>query len=453
MARIRFPEGFHWGAATASYQIEGAWREDGKGESIWDRFTHTTGRIASGDTGDVACDSYHRYREDIALLREMNLGSYRFSIGWPRIQPDGRGPAQAKGLAYYESLVDGLLEAGIRPFPTLYHWDLPQALEDAGGWPARDTASRFADYAQLVLRALGDRVEHWMIFNEPMIFTLMGYGIGIHAPGRHSQDDFLRATHTVNLAQGEAFRAMRAERGDAVIGTALSMSPCEPAGDGEEDLAAAERWHGFINTWFLETALRGRYPQVFRDGLPSEAMDLRDGDLERMRAPLDFVGVNLYTRTVVGHRPGARYGLDALPTAPMGGDSGPKTDFGWEVWPEALYDMLVRISRDYDRPVLEVTENGCSYADGPGPDGVVRDARRIDFYRGYLRAVARAIEDGAAVRGYHAWTLLDNFEWSEGYRQRFGLTWVDFESPERRRILKDSGRWYGQVAAANGFEV
>jgi beta-glucosidase len=452
MARIRFPEGFRWGTATASYQIEGAWQEDGKGESIWDRFAHSEGRIATGDTGDVACDSYHRFREDVALMREMNLNSYRFSIAWPRVQPAGRGAVNAKGLDYYGALVDALLEAGIRPFPTLYHWDLPQALEEEGGWPERDTAGRFADYAEILMRALGDRVDSWMIFNEPSIFTVMGYLVGIHAPGRRDREAFLRATHTVNLAQAEAFRAMRAARGDAVIGTAFNMSPCEPAGDSEADAAAAERWHAFVNCWYLETALRGRYPDAFLGGAPLEAMGVRDGDMERVRAPLDFLGINLYTRTIVAHRPGDPYGLDALPTGPLGGDQGPRTDFGWEVWPDALHAMLMRVTRDYDRPVLEVTENGCSYADGPGSDGVVRDARRIEFYRGYLGAVARAIEEGADVRGYHAWTLLDNFEWSEGFRQRFGLAWVDFESPERTRILKDSGRWYGQVADANGLE-
>jgi len=452
MSRVRFPDGFLWGAATAAYQIEGAWREDGKGESVWDRFAHTEGRIAGGDTGDVACDSYHRFRDDVALLRELNLRSYRFSIAWPRVQPRGRGPAETRALDHYSALVDALLAAGIRPFPTLYHWDLPQALEDAGGWPSRDTAGRFADYAEIAVGALGDRVESWTIFNEPSIFTVMGYLAGIHAPGRRDREAFLRATHTVNLAQGEAFRAMRAARGDARIGTAFNMSACEPAGDSEGDARAAERWHAFVNLWYLETALRGRYPDAFVGGAPLEAMGVREGDMERVRAPLDFLGINLYTRTLVAERPGDPYGLDALPTGPLGGSDGPKTDFGWEVWPDALHDILVRITRDYARPVLEVTENGCSYADAPGPDGRVRDRRRIEFHRGYLRAVARAIDAGADVRGYHAWSLLDNFEWSEGYRQRFGLVWVDFGSPSRRRLVKDSGRWYAGAAAENGFD-
>ncbi len=450
MTRVRFPEGFHWGTATASYQIEGAWRDDGKGESIWDRFTHTPGRVENGDTGDVACDSYHRYDDDISLMKEMNLNSYRFSISWPRILPTGSGAVNAKGIDYYSRLVDELLGAGIRPFPTLYHWDLPQPLEDRGGWPERDMAGHFADYAETVVRALGDRVENWMIFNEPTIFTVMGYLAGIHAPGRRDLDAFLRASHTVNRAQAEAFRAMRSVRGDAVIGTAFSMSSCEPAGDSEADASAAERWHALVNLWYLETALNGRYPDAFVDGVPLDRMGVRDGDLESLRTPLDFIGINLYTRTLVAANPDDPYGVGAQAVGPMGGDEGPKTDFGWEVWPDALYDMIQRITRDYDRPVIEITENGCSYADAPDASGTIRDSRRIDFYRGYLAAVARAIADGADVRGYHAWTLLDNFEWSEGYRQRFGLAWVDF--PGTERTLKESGRWYGRVAAENGFD-
>jgi beta-glucosidase len=302
------------------------------------------------------------------------------------------------------------------------------------------------------VRALGDRVDHWMIFNEPSIFTVMGYLVGIHAPGRRDLDAFLRATHTVNLAQGEALRAMRAVRGDAVIGSAFNMSPCEPETDSEVDAAAAERWHCLVNLWYLETALRGRYPDAFPGGTPAERMGVRDGDMQRVRAPLDFLGINLYTRTIVRHQDGDPWGLQALPSGPMGGSEGPKTDFGWEVWPDSLHDMVLRITRDYDHPVLEITENGCSYADAPDARGRIDDRRRIDFHRGYLAALARAIAAGADVRGYHAWTLLDNFEWSEGFAQRFGLAWVDFDDPTRRRTLKESGRWYARVAAENGFD-
>ena len=450
MGRVTFPVGFHWGAATASYQIEGAPKAGGKGESIWDRFTHKLGKIAGGDTGDTACDSYHRFEEDVQLLREMHCTSYRFSIAWPRIQPDGRGSARSEGLDYYQRLVDALLAAEIRPLPTLYHWDLPQALENRGGWPERDTASRFADYAEQVVAALGDRVKDWILLNEPSVFTTMGYWIGIHAPGIRDPEAFLRATHVVNLAQGLGFAAVRAAHSDARVGTAFAFSPCEPAGDAESDADAARRFHAFTNLWYLQPALSGSYPEAFEHGDVLERMAVQDGDLERVRAPLDFIGVNLYSRSCVRTVDDDPIGLHARPTG-MGGHQGPRTDFGWEVWPEALYDMLMQLTRDFDGPVLEVTENGCSYGDGPGSDGVVRDMRRIEFYQGYLEAVGRAIEDGADVRGYHAWTLLDNFEWAEGYRQRFGLAYVDFATGER--TLKESGRWYGRVVAENQLET
>jgi beta-glucosidase len=447
MSRVSFPNGFRWGAATAAYQIEGAPREDGKGESIWDRFARTPGKIKGGETGDRACDSYHRYREDVALCRAMNLNSYRFSIAWPRVQPEGRGPAVAAGLDYYRRLADALLAAGIRPFPTLYHWDLPQALEDKGGWPERDTAARFADYAHLVVRALGDRVSEWMLFNEPAVFTQFGYGLGIHAPGRRDRTALLRATHVVNLAQGEAFRAVKAERPDLRVGSAFSMSPTEPASGAASDAAAAERMHGWLNDFSLRPALRGEYPDCFEDGLPAE-LGILEGDRARVRAPLDFVGINLYSRMLV-RAERDRLGLGAK-TLGMGGYEGARTDFDWEVWPDALYDMVMRVTRDYERPVIEITENGCSYDDGPGADGVIRDVRRIDFFRGYLAALQRAIEDGADVRGYHAWTLCDNFEWAEGTAQRFGLAFTDFASCDRK--LKQSGEWYGRVAAENGLD-
>jgi beta-glucosidase len=449
-AEIAFPKGFFWGTATASYQIEGAWKEDGKGESIWDRFAHTPGKIKNGDTGDVACDSYHRWREDIALMRAMSLNSHRFSIAWPRIQPSGSGATNSKGMDYYSRLVDALLEAHVRPFVTLFHWDLPQALEDAGGWPNRDTAARFADYVQVVARALGDRVSDWMLLNEPAAFVDLGYLEGAHAPGRTSLLDFLRATHVVNLAQGAGFRALKATRPGARVGTAFSMSTCEPATNSDEDKLAAERAHAITNVWFLEPALRGRYPEALTF-LPETAMRIRAGDMEKIRAPLDFIGINLYYRTITsapGTMERAAHAQQWLfPVKMDGGREGPKTDIGWEIWPKALYDMVMRITRDYNRPVIEITESGCAYNEGPDASGVVHDARRITYHREYLAAVARSIAEGADVRGYHAWSLLDNFEWAEGCSQRFGLAYVDFKT--QQRILKDSGRWYGKVAAEN----
>ena len=445
-----FPKGFFWGTATAAYQIEGAWNEDGKGESIWDRFAHTPGKIKNGETGDIACDSYHRWRDDLALMRAMNMNSYRFSIAWPRIQPSGSGAANSKGFDYYSRMVDALLEARIRPLVTLYHWDLPQPLEDAGGWTNRDTAARFADYVQVTAQKLSDRVNDWMIFNEPAAFVDLGYLEGTHAPGRSNLLDFLRATHVVNLAQGAAFRALKAVRPAARVGTAFSMSPCEAASDSAEDKLAAERAHAMTNIWFLEPALRGRYPEALTF-LPETAMAIKAGDMEQVRAPLDFIGINLYYR-IIASAPGiidrvAHAQNWLFPVKMDGGQQGPKTDFGWEVWPKALYDMVMRITRDYNQPVIEITESGCSYNDGPDAQGAIHDSRRIAYHREYLAALAGSIADSADVRGYHAWSLLDNFEWADGFSQRFGLAYVDFKT--QQRTLKDSARWYAKVAAEN----
>jgi len=455
-SEIVFPKNFFWGTATAAYQIEGAWKEDGKGESVWDRFSHTPGTIKNGDTGDTACDSYHRWREDIALMRAMNLNSYRFSISWPRIQPPGSGSANSKGLDYYSRLVDALLEAKIRPFVTLYHWDLPQALEDAGGWPNRDTASRFSEYVDVMARALGDRVNDWMLFNEPSVFTYSGHLEGVHAPGRKSLWDFLRATHVVNLAQGAGFRALKAARPQARVGTAFNMSACEPATDSEADKLAAERTHAITNLWFLEPALKGHYPEAFTY-LPETVMGIKAGDIEKVRAPLDFIGINLYYRTITSS-PGAmervahaQEWLFPVRMTTGGGEQGPKTDIGWEVWPQALYDVVTRITRDYNRPVIEITESGCAYNDGPDASGKITDTRRIEYHRQYLAALARAIADGADVRGYHAWSLIDNFEWAEGFSQRFGVAYVDFKT--QKRTIKESGRWYAKVVARNALSA
>ena len=451
MSRIEFPEDFRWGAATAAYSIEGAWKE--RGDCIWDAFCRVPGRIRDDSTGDVACSSVERYPEDVALLKRMNLSSYRFSICWPRVQPRGHGDPHMAGLDYYRRLVDALLDAGIRPLPSLYHWDLPQTLELRGGWPERDTAGRFADYADLVSRALGDRISDWLLFSEPLVFTAFGYMLGLHAPGRRSADDFLRATHTVNLAQGLGFAAIRASAPTARIGSAFNQSPCEPHGDTPADQAAAERWHGLANEWFLRPALEGRYPAIFDGGVPEQRMGVREGDMRIVRAPLDFLGVSVQTRTRVQAAtsgPGTEDGL-GLGATPMHDPEGSVTDIGWEIWPEAIYQTLMRLTEDFDEPELEITENGCAIHDGPDQNGLVRDTRRADFIRDYLVAVARAIEDGARVRSYHVRSLLDGFEWSEGFSQRFGLVAVDLETGDR--TLKESGKWYGEVADRGGFEI
>jgi beta-glucosidase len=448
---LPFPRGFWWGTATASYQIEGAWKEDGKGESIWDRFSHTPGKVKNGNTGDVACDHYHRFKEDVQIMRDLGMNSYRFSISWPRIQPTGSGIVNDKGLDFYKRLIDALLDAKIRPFVTLYHWDLPQALQEAGGWPNRDTAQRFADYADIIARRLGDRLHSYMLFNEPWIFTVAGYLWGVHAPGRNDLDSYLLSTHTVNLAQGIAFRAIKATQPKSSVGAAFSMGPAQPATDSVADQQATERVHRWANVWFLDPALKGRYPEV-SIGVTPEKLGIRPGDMEKVRAPLDFIGINNYFRWIVSAKTSTG-GLAALAnkiiqaSAQLGGNVGPKTDMGWEVYPHGLYEIVMRITKDYNRPVIEITENGCDYGYAPDARGAVIDKRRIDFYHSYLTELAHAIRDGADVRGYHAWSLMDNFEWSDGYTRRFGLVYVDYKT--QKRTVKESGRWYAAVAKAN----
>jgi beta-glucosidase len=446
MKKTRFPANFSWGAATASYQVEGAWQEDGKGESIWDRFSHTPGRIVNGDTGDVACDQYHRFKEDVALMKEMGLRGYRFSISWPRIFPEGKGRVNRVGLDYYNRLVDELLANGIRPFPTLYHWDLPQALQDEGGWTNRDIIGHFTTYAETCVKALGDRVKHWMVFNEPWVFSFLGYVTGFHAPGVADREAGMRAMHIVNLAQTSALRAMRSVGTAEAIGTAFSMSASYSYTDSPEDRAAADRHHAFQNDWFLRPIMTGEYPLAYVDQEGAlAAMDIRPGEVELLKEPLDFIGINLYTRTIVADNPDEKYlGIRQVP-----GD-GPRTNFGWEVWPPALYKAIMRAHRDYGKPIY-ITENGCSYKDAPAPDGGVHDPERIEFYKGYIGQVARAIDEGADVRGYYAWTLLDNFEWTFGYSQRFGLIYCDFENGQKR-IVKDSGRWYADLIRSGEIE-
>ena len=445
---FQFPKDFFWGVATAAYQIEGAWNADGKGESIWDRFTHTVGNVKGADTGDVACDSYHRYKEDVDLLRKLNLRSYRLSISWPRIQPIGAGAPNDKGLDYYKRLADELHKASVRPLATLYHWDLPQALQDAGGWPNRDLAARFTDYCGIVAGALGDRITNWCIFNEPWVFTFLGYAYATHAPKLADFAATLRATHVVNIAQGQAFRALKAVNPKFRVGTAFSMANCEPLTSSADDKAAADRAHALGNIWFVDPALRGQYPKAFPAGNPYDIMGVKPGDMDLCRAPLDFLGINYYQR----------HFFSAIPVGP--GDAatgvrrtdaheGPLTQFAWEVWPDSFHDLLMGITREYNKPVIEVTENGCSYLDSPDAAGKVPDNRRVEYLRGYLSALGRALKDGADIRSYHHWSLMDNFEWAEGFAQGFGLVYVDFR--DQRRIIKDSGYWYAKLAASGNL--
>jgi beta-glucosidase len=462
---IRFPDGFLWGMATASYQVEGAWNHDGKGESIWDRWTHTVGKVRGAGTGDVACDHYHLYPQDIAMFKRLNQKSYRFSISWARIQPSGRGAVNQKGIDHYKRVMDVLLEAGIRPFCTLYHWDLPQGLEDLGGWPNRDLAGYFADYAGILAKELGDRITVWAPFNMPWTFTNLGYGTGVFPPGRANYADFLKAAHTVNLAQGEAFRSIKAASSKATVGSAYGMSPAYPKTDSDADKAATARYHAMNNLFFLETAMNGKYPNAFVGETPYDAMGFRAGDEKIMQVPLDWIGFHYYTRRFVSAAgQAARGGGGSLATETQdtgaGGNGytqfisempteGAITDGGLEIWPRGIYDLVMQISHEYNFPVIEITESGCGYLDAPydRDGGHVPDTRRIDFFRSELAELGRAIKDGARVRAFHAWSALDNFEWNDGYTQRYGLAYVDFR--DQKRTVKDSGLWYGRVAAAS----
>jgi beta-glucosidase len=467
----RFPQEFLWGAATASYQVEGAWNEDGKGESIWDRFTHTPGKVRGGVSGDVACDQYHLYPQDIALAKQLNLKSYRFSISWPRIQPTGVGAPNMKGIDHYSRLADTLLEAGIRPWCTMYHWDLPQALEDRGGWPNRDLAGYFADYSGILAKHLGDRITVWAPFNMPWAIAYMGYAMGAFPPGRTSFSDFLRAAHTLALAQGEAHRSVKAASSQATVGSAYEMAPAYPMTDSEEDQAAAARYHAMNNVFFLEAAMKGRYPNAFVGEPPYELMGFRAGDEKILYAPLDWVGFHYYTRRIVSdasnaqHFGGGSFSGTEIESESAGGrdpytriraampTEGPLTESGLEVWPRGIYDLVTRISKEYNHPIIEITESGCGYLDEPydQENGRIPDTRRIHWYRQVLAELARAIADGARVRAYHAWSLLDNFQWAEGYTERYGLIYTDFRS--QKRTIKDSGFWYSRVAASNRLDV
>ncbi|MGQ9568816.1 MAG: GH1 family beta-glucosidase [Anaerolineae bacterium] len=442
---LAFPEHFTWGAATAAYQIEGAWDEDGKGPSIWDVFCRVPGAIQDGDTGDVACDHYHRWREDVALMRELGLRAYRFSVSWPRVLPEGRGKVNRPGLDFYDRLVDALLAADIQPFVTLYHWDLPQALQEEGGWPVRDTARRFADFADVVSRRLGDRVRHWITLNEPWVVAYAGYGNGYHAPGIRNPLAAVQATHHLLLAHGLAVPVLR-ENGDAAtqVGITLNLSPVHPASDRPADEEAARRYDGFLNRWFLDPLFRRRYPEDMLEMLGSALPDRYEEDLETIAVPVDFLGVNNYTRTVVADDPDSVV-VETREVKPTGR---PYTEMGWEVYPEGLYEILTRVHRDYAPPCIYITENGAAFADQVDAEGRVHDAQRVDFLREHIAQAHRALEEGVPLAGYFVWTLLDNFEWAYGYSKRFGIVYVDFATQER--IVKDSGIWYRGVIAENG---
>ncbi|GAB4193171.1 MAG: GH1 family beta-glucosidase [Roseiflexaceae bacterium] len=449
-----FPADFIWGVATSSYQIEGAWNEDGRSESIWDRFSHTPGKIKDGSNGDVACDHYHRWREDIALIKELGIPSYRFSIAWPRILPEGRGRVNQAGLDFYSRLVDGLLEAGIQPWVTLYHWDLPQVLQDQGGWPARATAEAFVEYADLVSRALGDRVKHWITHNEPWCASLLSYQLGEHAPGLYNWQQGLAASHHLLLSHGWAVPVLRRNSPGAQVGITLNMSPSQPASPSAADYEFFRQHDGYMNRWFIDPLYGRHYPAdmvadyVAAGYLPPEGLSfVQPGDLAAIAAPTDFLGINFYTRAVLRspHLPEEQNLPRTVALAP----EAEWTEMGWEVAPNGLYELLQHLHLTYRPKAIYITENGASYSDGPDADGRVRDTRRTAYLREHFRTAHRAIQDGVPLAGYFVWSLMDNFEWAFGYKQRFGIVWVDFET--QQRIPKDSALWYRDVIAANGL--
>ncbi len=436
-----FPPGFVWGAATSAYQIEGATHEEGRGEGIWDRFSTVPGAVRNGESGAIACDFFHRYREDITLMRELGLDAFRFSVSWPRILPEGRGRVEPRGLDFYDRLVDELLAAGIRPFLNLYHWDLPQALEDEGGWPVRSTAEAFVELAEVVAARLGDRVEDWSTHNEPFCQAWLGYAAGIHAPGRRDEGDALAALHHILLSHGWAVEAIRRDAPSARVGIIIDSWPCHPASDDPADVEAALDADAIRSRICFEPVLLGEYPQRALDVLAPLEPPVRDGDLAAISTPLDWLGVNNYSRTIVRANPDGGRPLEVR------SPDGPLTEMGWEVYPDGLYELLVRAHREWGATAIYVSENGAAFGDVRSHDGRVHDPERVDYLSSYLDGVARAIAEGVPVLGYFVWSLLDNFEWSLGYGRRFGLVYVDY--PTLERVPKDSFEWYRGLIAAN----
>ncbi|MFZ0767665.1 MAG: GH1 family beta-glucosidase [Acidimicrobiales bacterium] len=458
----KFPQGFVWGVATASYQIEGAVNADGRGISIWDTFSRQPGAVRNGDTGEVACDHYHRMDEDLDTMKTLGIGSYRFSVAWPRIQPDGKGPANQAGLDFYRRLVDGLLARSIEPTLTLYHWDLPRALEDHGGWQERDTTDRFAEYADLVACALGADVKRWITLNEPWCSAWLGYGSGQHAPGIAETGAAAAASHHLLLAHGKGLSVLREVLPNAQVGITLNLGVHRPGTDNDLDVAAALRVDGNRNRMYLDPIFRSAYPTdviEHYEGYSPGFSVIQDGDLEIISKPLDFLGVNYYTpatimdetREVEARVMGYEVplvqqfpDLRALDVKTPGKDT---TSMGWEVDASGLTELLVRVMREYTQLPLFVTENGAAFDDYVDPNGEILDSDRVAYLKAHIGAVQDAIRDGVTVRGYFLWSLLDNFEWALGYSRRFGIVWVDF--PTGARLLKESFHWYANTVRSN----
>lgn len=446
MNQYTFPKDFIWGAATASYQIEGAWDEDGKGESIWDRFSHQPYRILNGDTGDIACDHYHHMPEDVALMKDLGLHSYRFSISWPRVLPQGKGQVEERGLDFYDRLVDELLNAGIMPNATLNHWDLPQAIQDRGGWPNRDCAGWFTDYARVMFERLGDRVAFWATHNEPMVVAIPGYAEGSIAPGIASYPAAFQATHHLHLAHGRTVQLYRELGYKEKIGIVLNLATFKPKTDSPEDLAAARRLESLINSLYLDPVLKGTYPADLLEWVGEMGPKIQDNDLDVINEPIDFLGVNYYFGSVVSY---SSHGLLKLKSEPNIDPGWGTTLKGWGICPSQLTELLLQLKNDYGNPPIYITENGTALGEPADETGYVNDQGRINFLRAHFAAAHRAIQQGVNLRGYYVWSLMDNFEWSEGFDVRFGLVRVDFDDPDRKRTPKASAAWYRDVIRYN----
>ena len=449
--RRRFPKNFVFGAATAAYQIEGGVEQGGRAPSIWDTFSHRRGKTRRGHNGDVACDHYERYPEDVELMRALGLDAYRFSISWPRVVPQGRGKSNEKGLDFYSRLVDALLEAGITPYATLFHWDLPQALQERyGGFADRRAVDDYADYVQAVVNRLGDRVKHWITFNEPWVFAVLGHLLGTHAPGRHNPRAAFRTVHHQLLAHGRAVQRIRALDGEAQVGITLNLMPIYPRTERPRDLRAAGMADQFVNRLLLDPLFRAVYPErLWKRAFPFRPK-IYDGDMELIAEPVDFLGVNTYTRALTRRSlltPPLFFDMSGrrTPEHAYTRDGVQYTSMGWEVFPEGLYELLTRLRDEYNNPAVYITENGAAFDDRLGDDDRVRDPQRTAYLSDHLEQAARALDDGCNLRGYFLWSLLDNFEWAEGYDKRFGIVYVDYRS--QRRIVKDSGYWYRDFIA------
>ena len=454
MKKLKFPEGFIWGAATASYQIEGAWNEDGKGESVWDKFSHIPGKIQNGDTGDIACDHYHRYKEDVQIMKELGLNAYRFSVSWPRIFPKGKGNINLKGVQFYDNLINELVKNDIEPVLTLYHWDLPIELNKIGAWESREVVDAFTEYARFMFNHFGDRVKKWITFNEPLVFAVWFYFIGIY--GEKDLTSGMRATHLVNVAHAKAIEAFRSsDHSDGKIGITLNLDPVYPNSESSLDKEASIIVDGFINRWYLDPVLKAKYPDdIFAileknynyAPIPEEDLNLLKDN------PMDFLGINNYSCSRIGIK--NKEDLNnipklLLPKKPKRGTE--VTEMGWEVYPAGFYDLLKRVDKDYNHPLIYITENGMAAKDNNIVKNIVQDDDRVSYLKRYLEAAHRAIVDGVNLRGYFVWSLLDNFEWIEGYSKRFGIIRVDYEI--QKRIWKKSALWYKNVIKENGFEV